>query len=385
MAEKEPLFTARFFTMCAFSFTVFASAFMLLPTAPYRILSLGGSESAAGLFLGFLTYASAFTAPVTGALSDHLGKRRMLLGSSLMIALFSAIYAFADTYRLLLSLVPVHGVFWSALLSASAAQTIDVLPESRRAEGIGYWGMSTVLAIAIAPSVGFSLLRVSWRAVCLGSFLLNLAMAAIAALLIRDLRHVRPAAPWPRLGSGLVEWRVALTSLALLLYSFGYGAVTSFSALYAESIGVAPKSIYFIVLSVVVLATRPFSGPFADRVGHRSVFLPSLALIGVGLCLLALSGTRLLLVTSAVVFGCGFGTAYPTYVAYVMRHVTPARRGAAFGAILWAFDSGIGTGSILSGWLIQHFGFEMAFGVAALLSMLSIPYFLFAERRYLLA
>jgi MFS family permease len=384
MAEKEPLFTARFFTMCGFSFTVFASAFMLLPTAPYRILSLGGSESAAGLFLGFLTYASAFTAPITGALSDHLGKRRMLLGSSLLIALISAIYAFAGTYRLLLALVPIHGVFWSALLSASAAQTTDVLPESRRAEGIGYWGMSTVLAIAIAPSVGFALLRVSWWAVCLGCFLLNLAMAAIAALLIRDLKHVPPGAPWPRLGSGLVEWRVALTSLALLLYSFGYGAVTSFSALYAESKGVAPKSIYFIVLSVVVLLTRPFSGPFADRVGHRKVFLPSLALIGLGLCLLALSGTRLVLVASAVVFGCGFGTAYPTYAAYVMRHVAPARRGAAFGAILWAFDSGIGTGSIVSGWLIQHFGFEMAFLVAALLSMLSIPYFLFAERRYLL-
>jgi MFS family permease len=68
--------------MCGFSFTVFLSAFQLLPVAPFRILALGGSAATAGLFLGFLTYASAVTAPVTGALADRLGKRRILMVSS---------------------------------------------------------------------------------------------------------------------------------------------------------------------------------------------------------------------------------------------------------------------------------------------------------------
>jgi MFS family permease len=77
--ERERLFTPRFFVMCAFSFTVFLSAFQLLPTAPFRILALGGGKFAAGMFLGFLTYASAFSAPLTGALADRIGKRRMLI------------------------------------------------------------------------------------------------------------------------------------------------------------------------------------------------------------------------------------------------------------------------------------------------------------------
>jgi len=63
--------------------------------------------------------------------------------------------------------------------------------------------------------------------------------------------------------------------------------------------------------------------------------------------------------------------------------VAPGRRGAAFGGILAAFDTGIGTGSIATGWLIDHYGFGAAFGTAALLASLSIPYFLFAERRFL--
>src|SRR5688572_19097860 len=114
----DRLFTPRFFLMCGFSFTVFLAAFQLFPTAPFRILSLGGSEVAAGMFLGLMTYASAAAAPVTGALADRVGKRRVLIVASIAAALFSAAYAVTTNVTVLLSLVLVHGVFWSALLTS---------------------------------------------------------------------------------------------------------------------------------------------------------------------------------------------------------------------------------------------------------------------------
>ena len=86
------------------------------------------------------------------------------------------------------------------------------------------------------------------------------------------------------------------------------------------------------------------------------------------------------MIASALCFGTGFGTAYPVYVGYVMRGVAPARRGAAFGAILAAFDTGIGTGSTSMGWIIQHYGFASAFGAAAAISALAVPYFLVVDR-----
>jgi len=67
----------------------------------------------------------------------------------------------------------------------------------------------------------------------------------------------------------------------------------------------------------------------------------------------------------------------------VLKFVDPARRGAAFGGILAAFDTGIGTGSIAVGWMAQHVGLRAAFGVGAVLSAFSIPYFLWAEKRFL--
>jgi predicted MFS family arabinose efflux permease len=376
---SDRLFSPRFFVMCGFTFTVFLSAFQLLPTAPFRIHDLGGSTFASGLFLGFLTYASAFSAPLTGAISDRLGRRRTLVVASGVILLCAIAYAVTTSYRLMLVLVVVHGVFWSALLSASAAYLTGLLPERRRAEGIAYWGLSSVAAIAVAPPIAFWLLQHGgWRWICISCGSLNILMGAIAWTLDRDQSPDHPLTQSP---NPLIEWRVLVLSLTLFLYSFGYGAITSFSAVYADAIGVSPKSLYLTVLAVVMLLTRPLSGVLGDRIGYRRVFMPSLVLIAAGLTILATGTARASLVWSAIVFGLGFGNAYPAYVAYVMRDVTAARRGAAFGAILAAFDTGIGTGSTAVGWLIERYGFSTAFGTAAMLSAIALPYFVVVDRR----
>ena len=377
----DRLFTARFFVMCGFTFTVFLSAFQLLPTAPFRIRNLGGTTFASGLFLGFLTYASALSAPLTGALADRIGRRRAMLIASAVITLCSVGYAATSSVRLMLALVVVHGMFWSGLLSASAAYLTSLLPERRRAEGIAYWGLSSVAAVALAPPLGFWILeRGGWTWICVSCGALNVLMGAIAWMLEEgDRVPARGDTDTP--GAPLLEWRVLLLSLSLFLYSFGFGAITSFSAVYADALGLSPKSIYLTTLAVVILLTRPFSGKLADRIGYRLVFAPCLVFITGGLALLAVRGTFASVVASAIVFGIGFGTAYPVFVAYVMRDVDPQRRGAAFGAILAAFDTGIGTGSTTVGWLIQRFGFPVGFGTAAVLSAIALPYFLLVDRK----
>jgi MFS family permease len=377
--ERLPdrLFTPRFFVMCGYSFTVFLSAFQLLPTAPFHILALGGSTAAAGLFLGFLTYASAFSAPVTGSMADRVGPRRMLIVASVAITVFSIAYAVIPSYKVMLALVFVHGMFWSGLLTGSAAYMTNMLPESRRAEGIGYWGLSTIAAIAVAPSIGFWVFHYGWRALCLETAALNVVMAMIAWNLPHDPPRTAIVHAAPR--RRLIEWRVLVLSFTLFLYSFGYGGVTSFTALYADANGVSPKGIYLTALAVVILVTRPVAGRLGDRFGYRRIFVPCLVLIAVGLSLLVFGGTRGWLVASAAVFGVGFGTAYPTFAGYVMRNVSAERRGAAFGAILACFDTGIGTGSTGMGLIISRYSFAAAFGTAAVLAVFALPYFLLAD------
>jgi MFS family permease len=378
----DRLFTPRFFVMCGFTFTVFLSAFQLLPTAPFHIRDMGGTKLASGLFLGFLTYASAFSAPLTGAFADRIGTRRLLITSSVALCGFSLVYAVLESYHVLLALVVIHGIFWSGLLSASAAHMTHMLPEHRRAEGIGYWGLASVAAIAVAPSVGFWVYRLGWFWLCMESAALNIVMAAIAWNLQKDRQQLEPdGRPHrPAAGGRVLEWRVLILSFTLFLYSFGYGGITSFAAMYADAVGVTPKGIYLTALAVVILVTRPISGRFGDRWGYARVFIPCLVLITVGLAILAAGSTRGWMLASAIVFGAGYGTAYPVFVGYVMQGVSAQRRGAAFGAILAAFDTGIGTGSTSLGWLIERFGYASAFGVAAALSALALPYFLATDR-----
>ena len=379
--EAHALFTPRFFLMCGFSFTVFLSAFMLFPTAPFHILDLGGTNFTAGLFLALLTYGSALSAPFTGALADRVGKRRTLIIASITLSVLSVFYALAPSTPVLLSIVPLHGVFWSGLLTASAAYLLDLVPESRRAEGVAYWGLSTVGAIAVAPAIAFWVYDLGgWRSLCSVAAVLNVAMAGIA---LRLEEHEAHAEPHPR-GSGFIEWRVLAVSLTLLLFSFGYGGITSFVALYAEASGTTDTSnrgVYFAALALVILMTRPFVGKLADRIGYKKVFVPCLALAAIGLALLLPGGSLVWLLTSAIVFGLGFGSAFPVFTAHVMQHVPKTRRGAAFGSMLAAFDTGIGTGSMALGYIIEHSGFTAAWALAAVLAALAIPYFLFAEPR----
>jgi MFS family permease len=347
---------------------------------PFRILSLGKSKSQAGLFLGFITYASAFSAPLGGALADRVGKKPILLASSAAILCFSLVYAQATQLWLILLTAVVHGVFWSALLASSAAMMIGIIPDTRRAEGLGYWGLASTLAIAAAPAAGLWLLRRGWGWLCFCMGSLAVGMFLIA-LRFPEKRVHRSGGLEGLLSASLIEKRVFLLALTLFLYTFGYGGITSFVALYTRDSGVRPEGLFFSIFSVVIIATRPFLGRLADKKGRTRVMFPCLVLIAIGMGVLAISARLPFLVTSAVLFGIGFGSAYPAFAAYILEHVDARRRGAAFGSILLAVDTGIGTGSILLGVVVEHFGYRPAFALGGLMALGAIPYFRFAEQR----
>lgn len=376
--HDNALFTPRFFALFAFTFTVFISLFQLVPTAPYRILAIGGSTAAAGMFLGGLTYASALSAPFTGSLVDRLGQRRVLIVTSLIIAGFSLLYSITTNYVLMIVLVLIHGVFWSGLLTASGAYMAAILPEHRRAEGLGYWGFASIAAIGIAPSFGFVVYHFGWFTLCMEMVGLNLLMAFIAWRLPELPRHA-PQAPHV----DVIEWRSLVLSVTLALVSFGYGALTSFSALFADSLGVAPRSLFLIAMAVSMLAGRLLIGRTIDRIGHRRVLLPSLVTSAFGMAMTAAATGPIMLTAAGLVFGFGFGLLWPAFAALIIGQSGSARRGAAYGAMIAAFDTGIGTGSTVLGTVIQRYGFRSAFATATVLAALAAPYFLLVERRSL--
>lgn len=380
-ARREPLLSLPFLELCLFNFAASAAVFALLPVAPKRILALGGTTDVAGLFLGALTLASALSAPWTGALGDALGQGRVLGISATALALLFASFGFIESWPLLVALAVLQGVLWSALLTSSGAYAVRLIPESRRAEGFAVHGMATILAITVAPSLGFLLYELGWSRLTAALAATN---ALIAVLALRFVRAETRAVSGVRaaLAGEHIAWPVLRFAFGIFLVALGYGGVTSFVALFCEARGIAPKWIFFAAFAGTILVLRPFVGRWVDRVGPWGTFAPSLCVLAVGMASLSFAESRFGVVVAALLYGLGFSSVGPAFTSYVISRVPEARRGSAFGANLAAYDSGIGIGSILFGPVVARLGFGAAFGGAAVLAFLSLPYFRWARARF---
>ena len=371
-SQRDPLFTGPFYRLWAFNFITFITVFQLFPTIPLRIIDLGGSTSAGGRFLAIYTWACALSAPITGSIADHLGRKRALVIAAISFLVFSALYGVTTWFPLLLLFACIHGVFWSALMSSSAAITSEIIPESRRTEGIAWWGMASTAAVAVAPLIGLKLYERGWAWVTGLMVLLSVVMFVLALRVHGGTE--RSNEPFPR-ARDLVDWRVTVVALALFVMSYAYGGITSYVAIYSKERGIDPPSLFFSVFALAILGIRLFTARLGDRHGPKMLLYPSWVLVPAGLAILPFARSPLALGVSALIFGCGFGAAYPAFATWVLGRTDSSRRGATFGSILLAFDIGIGSGSLLTGMIAQRWGFPAAFSVAAGMSALSIPLF----------
>lgn len=340
-------------------------------------MQLGGSTAQAGWFLAAYTYASAFAGPVMGSVADHIGRKRQLIYISTAFIVFSFAYGVVTALPLLLAIAVIHGALWSGMIAASSAIMTDLIPVSRRNQGLAWWGLSGTAAVAIAPVVGLWVFDFGWLTLCVELVVLSVLML-VAAILLRT-KDVR------REGSRIAlsdawDWRVIQTALALTVATFGYGGITTYSAIIAVQRHIEPRAIYLSVFAVTMVIYRVFFSQLGDRYGAKRILYPALSLIPIAFALLAVAQTRWLMMLSASFFGVGFGAAYPAFATFILANTDPQRRARTFGSILWAFDTGIGTGSLVIGALGDRFGLAFAFIVAAFVSCFSIPIFMRSSR-----
>ncbi|HXT49392.1 MAG TPA: MFS transporter [Thermoanaerobaculia bacterium] len=376
-ATREPLLTWPFLRLCLFSFLAFIAAFQLFPTIPFHLIELGVSRARAGTFLTVYTWASAISAPFMGAIADRFGRRRMLLLSAIAFSLFSVLYGLVTQPALLLAVACLHGFFWSGMLSATGALITDVIPPARRTEGIGYYGISATASVAVAPAIGLAVYRHGWLALMIELAALALLLAVMALFVRETGARAREAAPLHE----AISWRVVASASGLFLVAASYGAITSYAALLAADRGVSPRSLFFTVFALTVIATRIVLPHLVDRGGRpERLLMGSLLLVPPGLLLLGLAHTRGATVVAAIVFATGFGSAYPTFMSWVLARTDARHRAATFGSVLLAFDTAIGLGSLVVGRLGERLGLGGAFLVLAALSTLAVPSFLFTRR-----
>lgn len=381
-SSREPLFTPRFVSLWLFQFGTFFSAFQLLPVIPLRIIELGGSKAAAGLFLAVYTFASAFAAPVMGTIADFVGRRRMLVIASLLFVVFSLAYGVVPWLPLVLVIAIAHGAIWSSILSSASAIMTDFIPVSRRTEGLGYWGLAPTAAIAIAPAVGMYVYRFGWFALCAELAVLSALMALWAARLPGGHHAMNETPSRPRV-IDLWDFRVLKTSLSFAVVSFGYGGITSYVAILSRERGIHPESLFFTVFATSVVVVRVLTAQIGDRYGPKVLLYPAFLSMPLAFALLAASQTRAQLIGAAILWGLGLGAAFPAFMTFVVTNTDQQFRGRTFGSVILAFDTGIGLGSIVIGAIGARWSLGTAFWIASGLSCLAIPIFVSTSRQML--
>jgi MFS family permease len=374
IAAPTRLVTWPFLRLCLVQFAIFVAAFQLFPTIPFHLLDLGVDRAGAGLFLTVYTWASALSAPFTGTLADRFGRRRVLLVACAAFIAFSLLYGAVRAVPVLLGVACLHGFFWSGMLSASGALVVDVIPPARRTQGIALYGIAPTAAIAVAPALGLWMYRFGWRA-------LTTELAAIGLVVLALALQVRPTAAHDPASARVplreaVSWRVIASASGLFLIALGYGGVTSYAALLAVERHIAPRSLFFTAFALTVIATRALLPGIADRSGATRLMLPAFLLVPPGLALVAIAHSPWQLAGAAIVFATGFGSAYPAYMTWVLGRTDARHRAATYGSVLLAFDTAIGTGSLLVGHVAQTASLRVGFLTLAALSALAVPAFL---------
>lgn len=347
------------------------------PVLPRFAADLGAAPELIGVIVAASTVTGVIFKIQTGALSDVLGRKRMMLLGGLFFAVPPFFYPFIDNVYALLALRFIHG-FATAIFSPVASAYVAGLAETSRGARLGWFASANDVGATAGSFLGGLILfyTVSYSAAYLCVGLLGvLAILAMLRLPASDIGENRRTAtedsPARRFWRGLSE---VLSSPPVILASciegamfFGYGAFLAFLPIYAKTAALNDAEIALILglQLAVAMAAKPVSGWTSDRIGRKPVAILGLLLCAASLPLLFRADSLAGMLALAPVLGLGVATVTPVTNALVADLVKERSLGAAMGVFGTIFDIGEAAGPIVAGFLVGQLGYAWSFDVIA--------------------
>jgi MFS family permease len=389
LTTKDRLFTRNYIFVCIAAFLMSFSFFILVPTLPlYLTNTFGISPALVGVVLSCYVVAVLCIRPMTGFVADTLPRKSVYVASYTVFVLsFLGYFFITETLALFILLRIFHGFSFGMLTTAGNTLVIDVMPSSRRGEGLGYYGVTNNLAMAFGPMVGLFV-------VSSGNFTLLFLTSLITGLvgLVLGITVRAPKKPTAE----KVEFKLSAdrfflkegirACIAFTLLAIPYGMTTSYMALYAASVGITHNAgLFFTVMAAGLIASRLNSGKRVDR-----GFITETILVGIVIAFVGGLGEAVLSTSAgwsitagyityfvaAFLFGYGYGTMFPAYNTLFINLAPNSRRATANATYLTGWDVGIGAGMLLGGY-ISEFGYSYCYMIGAALIVVALFFFKF--------
>ena len=378
----------------AANFTLFFAFYVLTPLLPlYLSEHFGATKDVIGLVLSGYTITALLFRPFSGYVVDSFPRKMVLMVSFGVFAIFFAGYLAASTLLLFTIVRTLHGGPFGALTVANSTVAIDVLPSSRRTEGIGYYGLSNNLAMAIAPTIGIFIYQLTNSFEVL--FWLALIVATTGWLI--DSTVKLPKKEIIREKSTLSLDRFFLTrgwllGLNMVAFGFSFGVLSNYLAIYGKEVmGITGGTgTYFILCSVgLILSRLQGSKALRDgRVTHNAATGMVISLVGYTLFILMPTLAQSLMFIgyygSALLIGLGNGHMWPAFQNMTINVATNKQRGTANSTILISWDIGMGLGILVGGIVAELISYSAAFWTVVLVNGTGVATYFLATRAFFL-
>ncbi len=364
--STDRLFTPAFIALTLSELAYFTSAGLVIGVTPFFVTGpLGSDEAGLGLAAAAFSVTALVLRPYAGRLSDRRGRRPLLIGGALLVALVMGAHALTTSLAVLVGLRLLLGVGEAFFFVAGFAALADLAPRGRTGEALSYNSLSLYLGIALGPIAGQLLLEAGGFGL---AWIGGAGLAAVAVILALRLPETAarldpdaPAAP--------MFHRAAIgPGLALLA---GVAAMSGFMLLAgprAEALGLDGWSLTFLVFGGVVVVSRIVFARLPDRVQPMRLGAASLTVSALGLAIAAALPGVVALLVGAVVLAVGVALMTPALFAATFNAVPAAERGAAAGTATLFIDLGFGGGPLVAGIVAASAGIPAAFAVAAALA-----------------
>ena len=385
----------------AANFTLFFAFYVLTPLLPlYLSEHFGAPKDVIGLVLSGYTITALLFRPFSGYFVDSFPRRAVLMVCFGAFSIFFAGYLAASTLLLFTIVRTLHGGPFGALTVSNSTAAIDVLPSSRRTEGIGYYGLSNNLSMAIAPTIGIFIYKYT------NSFelLFWLALVVACAGWLIDATVEFPEKEIVRNKSKL-SWdrfflvRGWLLGLNMVAFGFSFGVLSNYVAIYSKEVmGITGGTgTYFLLCSLGLMASRLQGGKALreGRLTHNAGSGMIISLVGYTLfilmptlsSLLALHSSHFTLIGyygSALLIGLGNGHMWPAFQNMTICVAQNNQRGTANSTILISWDIGMGLGILVGGVIAEHLGYAASFWTVVLVNAVGVAIFFAATKAFFL-
>lgn len=385
--NEELLWNSQYWKVMVSNFMLFFAFYLLTPLLPlYLDSEFAADKDTIGIVLSGYVVATFLIRPFSGFMVDSFNRKTVLMVCFFTFFLCFAGYLGASTLLMFAIVRTMHGIPFGAATVANSTVAIDVLPSSRRAEGIGYYGLSNNLAMAIAPSAGIYLYKYTGSFEIL--FWISLIIAFIGFLCSSTVKIPRKILRKSRPHMDLDHFfltRAWLMAINICLFGLCWGVMSNYVALFGQQeLGITDGTgIFFAILSVGLVLSR-LTGHKALRQGRMTSNCTQGVMLSLaGYVLFALTLNEYTYYASALLIGLGNGRMYPAFLNMFVRVARHDQRGTANSSILISWDFGMGLGILLGGIVAEYVSFSAAFwAVAATQAAGALMFILFTRHFY---